>query len=152
MKTIFFLNFSWIFKIKFRMQTIFNLNHNYTVSDISINMFLFKNSMWNGQIIFFNHKWQLHYKHYDHYTHLYTKASNVFRIRSHGKHFLMTSKSPIICLEKHRTFSAFVHIKLKEEFKEINNLTDSDCDRWSLYNSVFFSFTAMTTIGIGLNL
>jgi hypothetical protein len=36
----------------------------------------------------------------------------------------------------------------KEQFKEQNNLTEpDDCDRWSLYNSIFFSFTAMTTIG-----
>ena len=39
-------------------------------------------------------------------------------------------------------------MRMKADFKEQNNLTEpDDCDHWSLYNSVFFSFTAMTTIG-----
>jgi hypothetical protein len=50
----------------------------------------------------------------------------------------------------HRTYFAFYYNKKEREFKLLNNLTEVDeCDRWSLYNSVFFSFTAMTTIGNG---
>ena len=42
---------------------------------------------------------------------------------------------------------AYFYNKMKEKFRVQINLTDVDCDRWNLYNSVFFSFTAMTTIG-----
>lgn len=51
--------------------------------------------------------------------------------------------------ESHRTYYAYFYNKMNRVFKEENNMTDVDCDRWSLYNSVFFSFTAMTTIGFG---
>jgi hypothetical protein len=36
---------------------------------------------------------------------------------------------------------------MKEKLRLQNNATDTECDRWNLYNSVFFSFTVMTTIG-----
>jgi hypothetical protein len=50
-------------------------------------------------------------------------------------------------LDPPRTYYAFFYNKMKDKLKEMTNMTLPDCDRWSLYNSVFFSFTCMTTIG-----
>ena len=49
--------------------------------------------------------------------------------------------------ENRRIFFSFFYNKMKEKFRLRTNTSDTDCERWSLYNSVFFSFTVMTTIG-----
>ena len=48
----------------------------------------------------------------------------------------------------HRTYYSFFYNKMKQKMKSPTNATEIEpCEPWSLYNSIFFSFCVMTTVG-----